>query len=232
MRVALHELSYVLLPAEDVSEDILGLYKDVYRCWSEVYSETFKALDGVGILYSDDFTRQSFVGAIMKAERCVAVGLFHWVDFRLQTAFQDSYFKVWPGEAIAKLTKDGPEVLVGSNIAVDPEFRGNLGEGLSLKNLIVGLMVKTFLATPADAMTGTMRCNRGMDRASYAYGATPLNLKVSHHGVEVDLVSFYRRQMLKEGLPGVDLSVEALWRNRRDLTTQHRSLKSAAQRAA
>jgi hypothetical protein len=210
----LDELRYVLIPGENPSGEISDVYRAAYRCWSKVWSDTFLELEGDSRIFSDDFTRQTEIGAIMAGDRCIAMGFLHAVDFRLPTARHDSYFKVWSDEAIASLIKDGPEILVASHLTVDAGSRGDLGNGLYLKDLIVGLVVKSLLASRADAMTGTMRCNRGAQRSAYQYGATAIQKGVIHHGVEVDIVAFYRRHLATPGTLTTDLRVEVLWRGR------------------
>jgi hypothetical protein len=181
-----------------------------------VWSQTFEELDGNPTLYSDDFSRQTIVGCLRTEFECVALGFFHFVDFNFDAAGFDSYFKVWPETALAALVRDGKKVVVGSNITVAPEHRGDLGNGLQLKNLLLGLMVKTLLESDQDVMTGTMRCNRGMHNSAYQFGATRLDAGILHHGVEVDLVAFYRRQIAEEKILQDDLAVERLWRSRLD----------------
>ncbi len=220
-KVIASELRYLLFPADAPGVAWNREYQETYRLWRKVWAATFQELDGNSAVYSDDFCRQSRVGAIFLRDRCVALGLYHFVDFGVATARDDSYFKVWSDEAIAKLVTEGPRILVGSNITVDPEMRGDLGGGIFLKNLLTGLMTKGFLDSGYDAMAGTMRKNRGMHQSAYQFGASPLQSGVMHHGVEVDLVAFYRRKILAamSTLP-VDLTVERLWENREEFSTE------------
>lgn len=216
------ELTYILLPGKlppdpEPPPRVTPLYVEAFRLWKEVWAETFLELDGDDLVFSDDYCRQDLVGALFRGERCVALGFFHSVDFRLPTARQDSYFKVWTDEAVRKLLRDGPRILVGSNITVDACFRGKLEDGTRLKNLLVGLMARTFIESGHDAMAGTMRCDRGMQRAAHEFGAEPLQSGVLHHGVEVELISFYRKRLLGDGTLRTDLNVESIWSRRRDL---------------
>jgi hypothetical protein len=222
MDLVVNDLSYVLFPGGNPQPAWIDFYKKSFQTWHSVWSETFLELDGNAKVFSDDFTRQSLIGAIMAKNRCVGLGFFNLLDFRLPTSRYDSYFKVWPDSAIEKLLEHGPSVVVGSNITVPSEYRGDLGHGVRVKTLILGLMVKTLCHLKADVMTGTMRCNRGMHTSAYQFGGSPIQSGVVHHGVEVDLVAFYRRQLTERG-EGTDLAIEALWRNRLELglTDEH-----------
>jgi hypothetical protein len=216
MSIDLDSLSYILMPGGVPKTAWRGYYVEAFRCWQMVWSKTLDELDHQKDVFADDFTRQTAIGGIFWRERCLALGFFHHVDFTFATAAKDSYFKVWPLAALARLTEAGPKVVVGSNITVDPEFRGDIGNGVQLKNVLIALMVKTFLASDQDAMTGTMRVNRNMHRAAQRFGGVPLADGILHHGVEVELVAFYRQALLAEAHRLPDLGAEKLWRGRVD----------------
>lgn len=211
MTIDVHQLQYHLFPGENPRPEWLASYLDTYRLWKSVWSATFHELDGNGTVFSDDFSRQSLIGSLMLDQRCVGACMFHFVDFRLPTARDDSWFKAWTDSAFEKLLRDGPSVMVGSYVTVDPEFRGDLGNGLRLRNAILGLISKTLLASDADVLAGSARRNRGVDKASALAGATHLEYG-KLHGVDVDLVAFYRRQIAAEH--SFDFAVESLWRKR------------------
>jgi hypothetical protein len=213
----LENLKFCLLPPHPRHPQTAGPVNAAYRCWKTVWAETLRELDGTSQLFSDDFSRQSFIGALFYDSNCVALGFFRRQNFNLSLAADDSYFKVWPEEAIKKLISDGHDVMVGSNITVDPNFRGEIIPGLQLKNLIVGLMVRTFLETNADVTTGTMRVNKNMHQSASQFGSTLLHTGLRHHHVDVELVAFYRRLLLLKNENSADLPLETLWRNRQDL---------------
>jgi hypothetical protein len=217
--IGFDDLRYIILPREPLARESALLFEVAFRFWREAWTETFREdLKVEHPVFSDDFSRQSRIGCLFFDERCVALTFFHFVDFRLSTARLDSYFDVWPDEAISKLRKDGDNIVVGSNITIDRAFRGKdkLAGGLSVKSLLVDLAVATFLESRADAMTGTMRCNRGMHDLARAFGATQLVSGVLKHGVEVELMAFYRRELLERRVPGEIPAVEKLWECRTD----------------
>jgi len=227
MKISASELRYVLFPGSDPKVSWFSDYKEAYRLWKSTWSATLQELDGNGTVYSDDFSRQTQVGSLFHDGRCVALGFFHLVDFRLTTARDDSYFKVWSDQAIDQLVSQGKNVMVGSNITVDPQMRGDLGQGVFLKNLLTGLMTKAFLESGADVMAGTMRKNKGMHDSAYQFGASPLLSGVIHHGVEVDLVAFYRRRVLAFASENpANLTVERLWENKITFTDNEENQKN------
>lgn len=224
------DLKYYVLPGEYSVEGSEKIYREAYRMWREVWSQTFLELDGSGRIFSDDFTRQSIVGAVFHGDECAAMTCFHRVDFALPTAVEDSYFKIWPEEALQQLVRDGEKVLVCSHLTVSPKYRGAVDpSGMTLKLLVSDLSVRVLLESDCAVMTGTMRNNRGAQNAAYAAGASPILRNAIMHGVEVDLVGFYRTTILREH----DLTnvwTETLWRHRSDL--RHRAAEKTIPKAS
>jgi hypothetical protein len=182
-----------------------------YRCWQEVWSETFRDLDGVVRVYSDEFTRQHEIGALFLNNVCIGLTGFRWVNLSGAASLDDSYFKVWPKTPLRLLQRDGPNVCIGSNLTVLANWRGRL-HGPSVKELLLALSIERFLASPADALAGTMRNDRGMNALSYQLGFTALLEGAVHHGVAVDLVAFYRDARAAHPKPaGLHEVVEELW---------------------
>lgn len=205
---------YILLPGKNPEVNVAKEYAEAFQLWKNVWEKTFKELGESDPLYSDAFSRQTQVGCIFVHDQCIALSFFNDINFDEPTARYDSYFKVWPETAIEKLLKDGTQVTVGSNITVDPEFRGVLFGNVQLKNVILGLSVLRLLDLQFDVMTGTMRCNRGMEKAAYHVGARQLTKGAVIHGCEVDLVGFFRREILSKSGGHYDLITERLWRDR------------------
>lgn len=216
MALDVSQIRLVLLSPTHESIQSIQLCREAFRLWHAVWTATFRELDGTDMLYSDDFTRQSCIVSLFHHEKCVTLGMLHHVDFTTPAGRLDSYFRVWPDSAIQRLTKDGPRVTVGSNITVDPQFRGDLGSGVFLKNLLIPCMVRVFSESDDDSLTGTMRVNRNMHLSAYLFGAESVSSGIVHHGVEVDLVAFYRRT-LDPRIFNPDIHVARLWRERTDI---------------
>jgi hypothetical protein len=173
----------------------LPLLCEAYRCWSEVWRQTFLELDNQPSLPSDDFTRQDEVGALFHNYECIGLSFFRWVDLSSPLDRDDSYFAVWPEAARAAATKDGSRVCVSSSFTIAAPWRR--ASGCSLKDVLVALIIERFLLSDADVLVGTVRNNRGVNLVVYRNGFQPIHHNAILHGVEVDLTAFYRKSSVR-----------------------------------
>lgn len=203
----------VVLPGENPSESIRPYYERAYAHWEKIWSATFKELDGKGILFSDNFTRQDEVICVFDGLLCVAMVCHRYVDLSLTSAVKDSYFEKWPEEALSGLTAHGHRILIGNQISVDPERRGRTADDISLKDLVSALSMWRLSQLDVDALPGTMRADRNMQNFLINGGATPLLRNVLFHNVPVDLVAFHPK-VRPVTLPAATLKlVESLWKD-------------------
>lgn len=223
MKIDVSSLQYYLIPGEHCDPSYNAVYLETYRMWREVWSQTLLELDGQGTLHSDDFTRQTHIGALFHGAECAAMTVFHEVDFDLPTARHDSYFRSWPDEAIQGLVRDSKKVLVCSHLTVAPQYRGEVVPGMTLKVLISQMSVQRLLATDCSVMTGTMRCNKGAHTAAYTAGATPILTDQQLHGVSVDLVGFFRSTILQDADPKTMMWPRSLWNNRIEIPRREKT---------
>ena len=230
--IELKDLRYYIIPGEGVPKEHWGLYSEAYRMWRAVWSKTFQELDGADSITSDNFTRQDWIGAIFHFDRCVAMSVHHDANFNLPAAAEDSYFEAWTPEALSQLTRDGKNVLICSHLTVDPEYRGEIADALTLKNLTMALSVRLLLQSDYDVMTGTMRNNRGAQRTAYATGATPIMANAQMHGVDVDLVGWYRNEVLVNPNMNDHIWTESLWNTHVEVSLQRPSTQSNKQKAS
>lgn len=196
----------------DQRSDLAEFYDKSYECWHSVWYQTLKELDGIQKLYSDEFTRREYICSIFNENECVGLILFHKLNFAREASWSDSYFSAWPKKALQKLCSDGTEVLVGAYVTVSPKYRGNQN-GFLVKDLIVEIAVQLLLETDCNSLSGTMRNNKGMDKSAYRSGATPIQKDVPFHGVNVDLVGFYKKHIVSEKIVQSFVS-QSLWRNK------------------
>jgi hypothetical protein len=180
---------------------------EAYACWREVWFEALVELDGIKRLYSDDFTRQDEISALFYDDICVGLTGCRFVDISSEAARDDSYFKAWPEAALDALAADGTRLCIGNNMTVRREWRGRI-DGLSIKRLLMILSIQRFLASDAHALAGTMRISRAMDRVVYDLGFQPIVRGVVHHGVEVDLVGYFRARQPSMPAPKAAFSRE------------------------
>jgi hypothetical protein len=187
-----HErLSYHLLRPRDVGVAEVPLVGEAYRCWSDVWRQTFQELENRNDLPSDDFTRQDEIGAIFHGYECVALSFFRWVDLRSPMSQDDSYFSVWSQSARDAACSDRSNVCISSNFTLASSWRR--ASGCSLKVVLAALVVERFLVSDASALVGTMRNDRRMNDLAYSVGLRSVVKGVIHHGVEVDLMVYHRK---------------------------------------
>jgi hypothetical protein len=221
-------LRIVSLPGSNPSPAQLSDYKSAYAMWKMVWSETFKELDGLEKLFSDDFARQDEVLCIFRGAACLAMGLMRWRDIEIESAREDSYFQIWPADAIDKLRADGKDIIICCNLTVHPMARSN-ALGLPMKDVMMGLLIQRLLESGAHAMTGAVRTDRGMHTTTYRFGATALARDVVYHNAPVDLVAFFPRNMIG-GEEKIANAVRYLWDFKRQTPThvvQYKGAKNA-----
>lgn len=198
-------LSYHLLRPGMLGPTDLPLIGEAYRCWSEVWHETFTALKSKTSLPSDDFTRQQEVGAVFHGYECVALSFFRWVDLSNPIYRDDSYFSIWPEDVRDAACARGSKICVSSYFTLSAPWRR--ATGCSLKDILGALIVERFLLSDADTLVGTMRTDRGMGRLANRLGSQTLREGVIHHGVEVDLIAFYRNDCTREKISPSDEAI-------------------------
>jgi hypothetical protein len=224
-----HQLSFELLDVGEHAGRERRL-EQAYRCWHEVWSETFHQLDGVERVHSDEFTRQHEIGALFLNDVCIGLIGHRWIDLSLSFHQDDSYFKVWPKNALRLLQRDGSNVCIGSHLTVLPAWRGRQG-GTSVKDLLLALSIRRFLASSADALAGTMRNDRAMNVLSYDLGFTPVFEGAIHHGVKVDLVAFYRDVLVRPPTTAAEERMEELWADAQRRRSDERGSRKVHRRA-
>jgi hypothetical protein len=191
-------LTYHLLRPQQSGPADIPVLGEAYRCWSEVWTQTFAELDGAKQLASDDFTRQDEIGALFHDWECIGMTFFRWVDLANPIFKEDSYFAAWSPSAFAAATSRGTRVCISSHFTIAGGWRS--AKGCSVKYVLGALIIERFLRSDCDAMVGTMRNDRGMNKFTYRLGAHALERNAIHHGVEVDLIGFYRQACIRPKL--------------------------------
>ncbi|MGE0632589.1 MAG: hypothetical protein AB7O96_09290 [Pseudobdellovibrionaceae bacterium] len=209
------DFSFVLCPGNLPDPKYNAYYEEVYKCWNLVWSVAFAELQVTKKTYSDAFTRQDFIGATFYKGQCIGMCFYKWADGNRIDFAADSYFQIWNDEHRKALCSRGNKILVCSNLTLHPLARGQK-LGFSGKDLMIGMMVQTFLHSNADAMTGAMRVDRGANGATARWGATTIAHRVPcDYGADnTELVGFFRDDLAK--FPPHDLYSfsQSLWKNR------------------
>lgn len=219
MGLNLKDLRCYVFSGQGVPAGYEEIYEKCFQMWKSVWAATFTELKSSQTLFSDGFTRQSKIACIFVGDECATMVACREMNFALSAQREDSLLASWDGEAFDSLTVEGSRVSIASYLTVAPEFRGEIAPDLSLKTLSVMMSTHCLLDSDCDVMTGTMRCNRGTDKSAYKAGARFIK-KSQMHGVEVDLVGFFKSDILKNYADSTNLWSETLWKNRVDLTSK------------
>lgn len=208
-------LRYVLCPGSMPAPAFAEEYKKVYVCWRETWSRAFSELQVDKPFYSDSFTRQDYVGAIFHGSKCVALAFFRLMDATRDELAVDSYFSNWSDEHRRVLCSRGPRIIVCSNFTVHPDARGKQ-IGVHTKDLLMGMITETFLNSEADAMTGAVRVDRGVNGAGERWGAYVIDRKVpcDYGERNTDLIGFFKGHILAQPRHEMDALVKSLWAQR------------------
>jgi hypothetical protein len=217
MRLDLKNLRYYLISGQEVPAGYTQIYENSYNMWKQVWSQALTDLNSPQPIFSDGFTRQTKIGCIFHEEQCIAMSAFREVDFSCVVHNDDSLLRSWTPASFDQLISEGTRVSICSYLSVAPSFRGLIAPDMTLKLLTVLMSTECLLSSNCDVMTGTMRCNKGTDKAAYRAGARFIQ-KSEMYGVEVDLVGFFRKEILQKRLSCTHLWSETLWKNRIDLT--------------
>lgn len=215
MQINSRDFSYVLCPGSMPDSRYEKMYTDVFQCWNDVWSSTYSELNVGKKLYSDSFTRQDYVGALFHKNTCFALTFFRWANALRPEFSQDSYFSNWQPDHQKVLRSRGDDIIVCSQFTVHPYGRGkNLG--ISGKSLLTGMAVETFLNSKADAMTGAVRVDRGVNAATESWGAYVIDRKVpSDFGDNnTDLVGFFKDYISEQPTHELNFIVKELWNRR------------------
>jgi len=218
-------LQYVIVPGQWPEIKMKSLYDEVYRCWEVTWEEAFKELGKPdGYLKSDAFTRQDYVGAILKDGVCIALCFYRWADPKMASFKKDSYFSNWGETHIKKLRSHGDNIIVCSNFTVSREGRGTK-QGLPLKELLMGMVAKTFLHSGADGMTAALRRDRNVQGVCALWGAQSIAYEVpSGHGDTVELMGFFHDVIAKHPRQALSDMVDKLWEKRIVVSSQREVL--------
>ncbi|HEY4012270.1 MAG TPA: hypothetical protein VGM06_02945 [Polyangiaceae bacterium] len=194
-------LSYHLLRPTNVGAGDIPLLGEAYRCWSEVWTQTFAELDDADSLASDDFTRQSEIAALFHEWECVGTTSLRFIDVSNAIFRDDSYFNVWPEQVLAAASAHGPRICIASSFTVSPRWRR--ARGARIRDVLGALAVERFLRSDADALIGTVRNDVGMNAFTYKLGCHALARKLTLHGVDVDLIVFFRHSSARPPLEAI-----------------------------
>lgn len=217
-----HDFRYVLCPGSQPLADYRFLYEQIFRCWELVWKETYQELNIDKKLTSDVFTRQDYIGALFYENKCVGMAFFRWSYAYGPEFSEDSYFSNWEKNHINELCSRGPEIIVCSNYTIHPSARGNQLP-LPMRDLLLGMIIETFLNSNADAMTAATRLDRKVNEVCTRWGAHPIarDLPSGFGEARVDLLGFFKDIILSQKAPPLKEHTEFLWANRLEIPREN-----------
>jgi len=208
-------LKFALCPGSMPLSAYEATHMKIYACWQSVWAQTFDELSVKKPLYSDAFSRQDLVGALLWKNSCLALSFFRWADAGRPEFAADSYFSNWSKEDLKSLCSRGNKIIICSNFTVHPMARGkNLG--VSFKELLTGMSIETFLNSDADGMTGALRVDRGVSSACERWGGYVIQRGVpcDFGANNTDLLGFFKDHIMKQPAHELKTLVQELWKNR------------------
>lgn len=219
---SVHDFKYVLCPGSQPLADYRFLYEQIFQCWELVWHETYQELKIDKRLSSDAFTRQDYVGALFFENKCVGMAFFRWAYAYGPEFAQDSYFANWEESHLNELCSRGPEIIVCSNYTIHPSARGNQLP-LPMRDLLLGMIIETFLNSTADAMTAATRLDRKVNEVCTRWGAHPIarNLPSGFGEARVDLLGFFKDVILSQSSPPLKTQTEYLWASRLEIPREN-----------
>lgn len=211
------DLRLILLPLRSPQPEHAAHYRAAQACWEDVWFGLYDQHRIAQPLFLDHLLRQDEAACLFYQERCVALILFRTLDFSLMNYERDSYFKEWTAEDRAALMRHGSKVFLTTFLTVHPDFR-NYSRDLKFKEVLLDIMIKRFLQSDADVISGVTRRDRGINDESFKLGATLIREDVPYMGdrFRVDLVAFYRADARGSANLEVRRLCDRLWAERLD----------------
>lgn len=233
MKLKPEEIELIIFPAKCPSKIFLEAYNQAYACWREVWDSFYKEMSTSEKLFSDTFSRQDEIITLFFRGECAALLFCREVDFSENATFHDSYFDIWPEEALKRLCKDGNKILLISQLSIREKFRKSY-LGLSWRDLLVGLCYERFHPSDCHAAATSVRIQKRMDQSILKVNGTPLVHNLHYRfDQNVDLVGFFRDKIYPSTVPGIAQLANEVFSNRISLVDYEKNnikkkVKSAA----
>lgn len=208
-----HDYHLCVINGREVESSLLQDYKNIYHHWHSVWSQTFKEVSGSGMLFSDNFTRQDEIVAVMKDGKCISAVCHRLFDFRTTAPRNDSYFESWPEQAFNQLGKNGHTIVIAGQLSVDPEYR-KTQSGIRMSELTTYLSLGRLQHLPISGISIAARNSRGMDSLFRVYQPETLCEEIILHGEPTSLFGLYPPTMSSTGVPEAIRTLgDELWAN-------------------
>ncbi len=214
----LSEISCTLLPGRYADGRIVPpLYNQAYRHWKKTWSEIFTRAGSPGSLCAENFLRQNLVITLHQGNRIAGILTTTFFNLSSDATFDHPYFQPFPRAIVEELWKAGNGlVITGEYLAVEPEFRKSI-VGLSLADVLVGLLMKTFVQIGAKMTLATTVRPAKVHEICQAYGYSEVG-QYEKYGLDCLLLQNTKEQYREHADPLVREMIESCWRKRLDCT--------------
>jgi|GEM_PF-6610816 len=165
-----------------------ALYDVAFKFWLRMWQDTHVEINKPATIPSDSFTKQSEIITLFEGPRPIAQICLRFADFQAEATYHDSFFMhpgLWQPEDIALVRSIGGCGMFGTQIAVDPEYRGT-----DVKGLIVLLALERAQKLGAETIVSFIRANKGLDRLFQGAGCVVIAKERAYGSVFADLVAF------------------------------------------
>lgn len=110
-----------------VSEEDRPYLESAYKTWKETWLDVYnnEMNQKNTTLYSNEFSRHSFILALFLNQTCIGVSFMREVNIKSELSLEDSYFRFWPKEVLQKLGEVYQNIIIASYFTISHEFRKN-----------------------------------------------------------------------------------------------------------
>jgi hypothetical protein len=213
--IDMRRLRFVVTPIRNNPAEVSQELEKAYKCWKEVWGYAFqKELNVSDPLYSDNFTRQSYLAMILHGEEPFGLCTLNAFNLHHQKDLDDSYFKVWPQSVIGDMRRDMSNIVSCCNASIAFNYRKNQ-LGISGIDLLFSMIILFMKSTyDIEGIAGTARIEKKVPEACERTGATffARNVPFSIPGRFIDLVCWKRDLDLNLWDPHMRKAAEYIWK--------------------
>ncbi|MES2768746.1 MAG: hypothetical protein V4596_06330 [Bdellovibrionota bacterium] len=219
----LSNLSWNILPGKLINPGIHHeLYEKTYKHWRQMWTEI---LDVKENLNSDSFLRQDLVCPLTIENSVVGLICCTFFNKNQQAYSSHSYISDFPKD-IFKNNFDGELIMSIEYLTVHPEFRKSFLD-VSLGDVLLGLSMKIFENSVAQAVLGTARSKIHVDQMCYRFGFKPFG-EINKFGHPCTLIITDRSTLQTHPELKTQKLIDQLWDGRNDISIdENKKLKIA-----
>lgn len=187
------QLRFLVVPTRHQDPAYSSDISKAYECWKAVWSKALsEEMNVKERLYSDNFTRQELLAVVFYGDEPLCLATLNSFDLFSQKDLDDSYFKVWPEEVLAKIQTHSNIVMASCHATVNFKFRkGQLG--FSGIEFLCAMLVQYLKSTDINTIVCTPRREKRVQEACYRTGAVlhKEDLPYTIEGQRIDLITWH-----------------------------------------